>query len=112
MDLNGWKGSTSEFIGFLIAGLLLLAFGVFQVVGISTRGQTLGKRVMGVRIVRVNGASAGFYRGFLLRSFVGGLPGAIPFLGTVYYIVDALFIFRADHRCIHDMIGGTCVVRV
>ncbi len=48
-----------------------------------------------------------FMNCFLLRNVVGvALLGQVPFYG----IVDALFIFREDHRCIHDLIGNSYVV--
>jgi uncharacterized RDD family membrane protein YckC len=37
---------------------------------------------------------------------LNGILGLIP----LYAIVDALFIFRGDRRCIHDMIAGTRVI--
>jgi len=37
---------------------------------------------------------------------VNGLLGLIP----LYGLVDILFIFRSDRRCIHDMIAGTQIV--
>ena len=42
----------------------------------------------------------------LLRVVVNGLLGFIP----LYGVVDILFIFREDRRCIHDLIAGTVVV--
>jgi uncharacterized RDD family membrane protein YckC len=43
----------------------------------------------------------------LLRGVVNGLLSIIP----LYGLVDALFIFREDKRCLHDLIAGTIVVR-
>jgi uncharacterized RDD family membrane protein YckC len=98
-------------LGLLMFGLLALA--VVQIWLISTRGQSIGKIVFGIRIVRVDGGRAGFVHGWLLRSFVPGFFGLLPFgLGFVYSIVDACFIFRADRRCIHDFIASTRVVKV
>jgi len=39
---------------------------------------------------------------FLLRYVANGLLSAIP----VYGLLDILFVFRPDHRCIHDLIAG------
>ncbi|MEA2700447.1 MAG: hypothetical protein QOI66_4718, partial [Myxococcales bacterium] len=48
----------------------------------------------------------------LLRGVVNGIISAIPYLGGLYALVDALFIFRDDRRCIHDLIAGTRVIAV
>jgi uncharacterized RDD family membrane protein YckC len=100
--------------------LTLLAFLVIfivQIVLLVTRGQTIGKIIMKIRIVdAVTGQHPGWARLILLRtivnsviiSFLNILPGA----GGAYFLVDSLFIFRADHRTIHDLIAGTRVDKV
>ena len=101
----------------LIAGVCALGLGFAIILGIqiyllSTRGQTIGKKLLGLRIVRIeDGSNPGFVKAFLLRSFVNGLIGAVPGLGPVYSLVDLCFIFRDDRRCIHDLIAGTVVVK-
>jgi hypothetical protein len=35
----------------------------------------------------------------------------VPILGAIFWITDSLFIFRADRRCLHDLMAGTKVVR-
>ncbi|MEO7413250.1 MAG: RDD family protein [Opitutaceae bacterium] len=96
--------------------LLLLALsilGILQIVMISTRGQTIGKRILGLRIVRNADASkAGFVHGWLIRGLVPALIGLIPWIGTIFTLVDICFIFRADRRCIHDLLADTKVVKV
>lgn len=77
---------------------------------LSTRGQSIGKKILRIRIVRTNGAAAGFTHAFLLRSFVMHMIGSIPVVGGVISFVDPLLIFREDRRCIHDLIAGTIVV--
>ena len=67
----------------------------------------MGKKAWGIRIVRMQtGANGGFVTNVLLRLIVNGLLGLIP----LYGLVNILFIFRSDLRCIHDMIAGTQVV--
>ncbi len=86
----------------------VLALAVYQIYLLHTEGQTIGKRTMNIRIVEFDGGeNGGFVRNFLLREFVNGLLAFIPF----YAIVDILFIFRDDQRCIHDHIAGTKVVK-
>jgi uncharacterized RDD family membrane protein YckC len=89
-----------------------LAIGIYQIVLLSQRGQTIGKRYMRVKIVRMDHRGpAGFVHAWLLRSFVPGLIGSIPFgVGALFGLVDILFIMREDRRCIHDLIAGTQVV--
>jgi len=43
---------------------------------------------------------------------VPGILGAVPMIGNVFTIVNYCFIFRADRRCLHDLIAGTKVVKV
>lgn len=89
-------------------------FGVaaYQVVGLSRRGQTLGKRAMKIQVVKGDGSVPGFLHGFLLRYVVNALPRAIPVVGVLYPLLDCLFVFRANRRCVHDLIAGTRVVQV
>ncbi len=97
--------------GIAVLGLALIALLVFQIYLLTTRGQTLGKKMMGIRIVSHEDATnPGFVKAFLLRSLVNGLIGAVPVIGGIYTLVDICFIFREDRRCIHDFIAGTKVV--
>lgn len=94
-----------------VAGLALLALAIAQIWMLSTRGQTIGKRIVGIRIVRaIDGSPPGFVRAWLLRDFVKGILCSIPVFGKVFCLVDLCFIFRADRRCIHDLIAGTRVI--
>jgi uncharacterized RDD family membrane protein YckC len=93
-------------------GLVLGALMIVQAVLVTLRGQTIGKFFTRIRIVRSDGAPCGFVRGFFLRTVVINLICSIPFIGGVLAIVDAVYIFRPDHRCLHDHLADTIVVRV
>lgn len=85
---------------------------VLQIVLLSTRAQSVGKILVGTRIHdRETMRQAGFVQAVLLRYVVGRCPSFIPYLGQVYWFVDACLIFRADRRCLHDLIAGTIVCR-
>lgn len=107
--------STAQDASFVLLGLFLLLILVIAVVNIVLlvrRGQTIGKRLVGIRIVGVeHDDNPGWVHTIILRGFVNGLIGVVPVLGGIYSIVDILFIFRDDRRCIHDHIAGTRVVQ-
>jgi uncharacterized RDD family membrane protein YckC len=86
----------------------ICAFAVLQMFLLSRDGQSVGKRVLGIRIVKNDTeANGGFVSNVLLRVIVNAVLSFIPF----YTLVDILLIFRDDRRCIHDMIAGTKVVK-
>jgi uncharacterized RDD family membrane protein YckC len=100
----------------LVQGLLVVTIGgllFFTLIHgwlLATRGQTLGKRLVGLRIVRSNGERASLARLLGLRYFVGGAIQAVPGLGTLYALIDSLLIFRESRQCLHDNIADTIVV--
>ncbi len=99
--------------GFLTMVLGALLVGGLQVVLLCTRGQTLGKMIIGAQIVNYDdGRRARFVRVFLLRYLVAGLIGATPLIGLLWPIIDAAFILGEEQRCVHDLIAGTKVVEV
>jgi uncharacterized RDD family membrane protein YckC len=98
--------------GVCALGLAMLILLIVQIYLLVTRGQTIGKKIVKVKIVAFEtGQNAGFTKVILLRGFVNGLIGCVPVVGGIYSLVDVLFIFRADRRCIHDLLAGTKVVK-
>lgn len=94
---------------FLAGGIIVLA--VTQIYLLTTCGQTIGKKIVGIKIVNnEDGSEGGFVKNVLMRGFVNGLISSVPFVGAIYALVDILFIFRQDRRCIHDLIAGTKVI--
>ncbi len=111
MMKSGTLSSVVGMIGTLVLGLGMLAFAGYQVYLLTTQGQTIGKRQMGLRIVLVKDQSnGGFVTNVLLRGVVRAVIGVIPAVGAIFAIADPLFIFRKDRRCLHDLIAGTCVI--
>lgn len=102
----------------LVVGWLTLL--VIQVWMLTTRGQSIGKRIVGLRVVRLDGSSAGFVHAWLLREFlisVGAfIISLLPIIGPLLlrpalHLTDWCMIFRDDRRCLHDLIAGTKVLR-
>ena len=90
-------------VGFI---LFLLIHGYL----LATRGQTVGKKLLNIRIVRSDGSPASFGRLVGLRYLTTSVLASIPFIGTLYGLLDTLLIFRASRRCLHDNIADTIVV--
>lgn len=97
--------------GFGLMSIVWLGMLVCQCYLLAIRGQTIGKIVMGLRIVRFeDGGNPGFVKAVLLRTFLWALITAVPVVGTLVGVVGILFIFRDDQRCLHDHLAGTRVV--
>ena len=98
----------------IVIGLLALAatvgLVVYTAVLVYRYGQTIGKRVMGIRVVRTDGTRVGFGRFIFLRWLPITLLSMIPLLGYVFSLLDVLLIFRDNRLCVHDNIAGTRVV--
>lgn len=96
-------------MAFLVVGWLGLL--ITQMVFLVKQGQSLGKMVVGIKIVRVSDDSVpGFVKVVLLRMFVPSLLAGIPYVGVLIWVADVLCIFRDDRRCLHDLIAETKVV--
>ncbi len=101
---------------FAVVGLIFVILGIVNFVFLYNNGQTIGKRWLGIKIVRTDGTRCGLARILFLRSlplgFLGGiLNRVVPPLGYVISLADGLFIFRNDYRCLHDLIADTKVVK-
>jgi uncharacterized RDD family membrane protein YckC len=87
-----------------------LALFIYTLILLAREGQTIGKRAIGIRIVRTDGERAGLGRLFWLRYFVPGLIGAVPYIGWIFSLANILWIFGEQRRCLHDHIADTMVV--
>lgn len=103
---------TGDAAVFLVFGgmALGLAVGVgVQIVMQVKFGQSVGKRLFGLKVVRVDGSACELWRLILLRNVaVHALAQLCGFVG----IIDALMIFSAEQRCLHDLMADTVVIDV
>lgn len=102
----------------LVAWGAVFALSLYQFYLLGMRGQTLGKRLFGIRIVDMSGRPAGFVRALFLRTclfptvlgFVAGLLSAVvPIASVLLALVDLGFGLGSDRRCLHDHFAGTQV---
>lgn len=85
----------------------LLSFLYYLILPVVWMGYTVGKRIVGVRIVKVDGGKVGIGT-MLLRTFVTGLVYAVT-LGIALIVSAFMVGLREDKRGIHDLIAGTYV---
>ncbi|MCF7223199.1 RDD family protein [Marilutibacter chinensis] len=93
---------------------IVIGFAVFvaiQFVPLNASAQTWGKRLVGVRIANLDGSQPGIGQLLGKRYLPVQLVTAIPLIGNVLAVINVLFIFRSDRRCVHDLIAGTRVVK-
>jgi uncharacterized RDD family membrane protein YckC len=96
---------------FFIYGLAI--FMVINGYLLAKHGQTVGKWIVGTRIVdKDTGQILSLGKVFGLRYLPLSIVSQIPVLGNLLCAIDTLFIFREDKRCVHDLIAGTKVVDV
>jgi uncharacterized RDD family membrane protein YckC len=112
-----WARATSGEAGVTdLLGLSLVSMILFLVLHgylLHKHGQTIGKRLVGTRIVSVaDNQIISLGKVFGLRYVPIQLASVLPFLGSFLPLIDVVFIFREDRRCLHDLIAGTKVIKV
>jgi uncharacterized RDD family membrane protein YckC len=78
---------------------------------LARNGQTIGKKLVGIRVALLDGGVPPFASLILKRYLPIWLVVQIPFAGFLCNLANILFIFRSDRRCLHDLIAGTRVVK-
>ncbi len=121
-------------VGSAVFGILffvaLVGLGYVQLSRMARTGQSLGKQMARIRVVKTDGAPAGFWHGVFLRYWAApiaislidgvaflagdGVTGAtaslVSMLASTVMFFDVLFIFGPARRTLHDRIAGTVVV--
>lgn len=78
---------------------------------LANYGQTIGKRIMKIKIVDMAGNNLGIIKLYSLRYLVFSLISQIPVAGGLISLINVLFIFGNHKRCLHDRLAGTQVIK-
>jgi uncharacterized RDD family membrane protein YckC len=106
------EGRQPEFIYSLGMGVLgAVVFFVINYRSLIANGQTIGKKVLEIKIVDLSGNVPVFQPHLLIRYAVYFLPGQVPVVGQIFNLINILFIFTKEKRCIHDLVAKTKVVK-
>jgi uncharacterized RDD family membrane protein YckC len=114
----GMTGANGVFdpMAFLSSGALLalvpgtVIYAAITIWLVVRNGQTIGKKLLAIKVVRTSGEKAGLGRIFWLRNVVISVISAIPIAGGIVALIDILLIFRESRKCLHDQIADTIVV--
>lgn len=90
-------------VNFFLAAIAILTAPIYFIFLSTAGGQTIGKYVMGVRVVRLDGKAMGYWRATLryLGYFISILALGLGFL---WVVIDD------RRRGFHDKLAGTCVI--
>ena len=101
-----------------LTGLISVAVLITQLVLLAKNGQTIGKKVLGIKMIISTGEIPSVWRVFLLRwlpfavtAGVVELMFKVRGMGNIIYLVDALLIFQPTRRCLHDLFADTHVIK-
>jgi uncharacterized RDD family membrane protein YckC len=92
----------------VVGALVVLAIDVTL---LARNGQTIGKKLLGIKVVRVDGSPVSFVRVFFVRYVGNTFLTLIPLVGSLYSLVDCLMIFSESRRTVHDRIADTIVIK-
>ena len=115
-------------ITFFISLAVYLVFGIFQLYYMSRDGQSLGKKIMGIRVLKSDGNNPGFEGTVLIREVVWALVvgvvvtfvslvtsdigGNLVSLLIAFINFIMLFSVKRDRRTLYDMLADTVVVKL
>lgn len=104
---------TGVLLSILLFGVLILLIGLlYEVVMIATRGQTLGKMMTSIKVVRAdNGAVPGWGKS-IGRWIIPSVVLVIPYVGWIVYLLIYLsLVWDSARQGWHDKAAATLVVK-
>lgn len=108
---QGRQMSVGQYIFFFFFGLFI--FFIINGFLLAKHGQTVGKKIVGTRIVDFeSGQIISIWRFLWFRLLPVHIVSQIPIAGGFIGLADAVRIFGKDKRCFHDLIAGTKVIDV
>ena len=107
-DARGTQIIVQVLGGLLGMGLFLAIQGYF----LATRSQTIGKMAVNTKIVSDSGETLPFGELYVKRYLILQIVSIVPFIGGFLALIDVLFIFRSNRKCLHDDVAGTKVIKL
>jgi uncharacterized RDD family membrane protein YckC len=99
-------GDALNIVPMIVASFAVLPL-YFTLMNGSRRGQTIGKRALGIRVVRTSGERAGYWRAF--KRWITQI--ALHFVPVLSMLQLFRPLWDRDNRAWHDDVAKTLVVR-
>jgi uncharacterized RDD family membrane protein YckC len=116
MYLSGWYDGVFEGVqpsithGIIMSLVSIVIFVIINGKLLASSGQTIGKRLLGIKIVTLSGEKAGISNHLLKRYGTYFITAQIPMIGGLLSLLNVAFIFGSEKRCGHDLVADTKVV--
>ena len=94
--------------------MFLVGQSVFLIINgsfLANYGQTVGKKLMKIKIVDMEENNLGLIKLYSLRYLAFSLFSQIPVAGGLIGLLNILFVFGKERRCLHDRLAGTQVIK-
>ncbi|WP_067606903.1 RDD family protein [Nocardiopsis listeri] len=116
MLATGGNSETSDAEGALWASLFLFGWGLllffYDWLYLITWGGTLGKMMVGIKVVDATDGGKPNQGQVIGRSMLFCLPQSLPCLGHLFSLGSSMAMFGDDRgRALHDRVAGTVVIR-
>lgn len=110
-----------------LTSIVYLIVGIVQLYYMSRYGQSLGKKIMRIRVLKSNGSNPGFLGTVLVREVAWGLivlaivfaayfvlKGNILIYSLLITLINFIMLFsvKRDRRTLYDMLADTVVVQL
>ncbi|WP_313799373.1 RDD family protein [Cytobacillus sp.] len=103
-DIMLWEMNSLP-LAITIILMFLINWGYFFAFEFFSGGKTIGKKMIGIRVIQDNGHSV-----TLLSSFIRNLLRIIDSLPANYFLGLMMIFFHSKHKRIGDLVAGTIVV--
>ncbi|MYT30623.1 MULTISPECIES: RDD family protein [unclassified Streptomyces] len=95
-----------------VSGVAMLVYLIYEGVMLTTRGQTVGKMAMRIRVAMLADGSIPTPQAGWTRAAVYTLPEIVPCCGFIFWLVNVLWCTwdKPYQQCLHDKAARTVVV--
>lgn len=109
---DGFPNVQPPTLGVQVIGALsaIAAYAIIHGKFLADNGQTVGKKMLGIRIAKLDGSKPPMLDIVLKRFAPVALIQLVPVVNMLAGLINVLLIFGSSQRCGHDLIAGTKVV--
>ena len=109
--LIGDADLSENLVDLIATVVVMVAFLLINGYWMAKDGQTIGKKALGIYMVGYESNRVLPLGAIIVKRYLPfWVMGSIPVIGNIINLINALFIFGQEKRCLHDLTAGTKVV--